>query len=124
MAQGERAGPLQLLGGTGEPGQPRRIPGSSACALGAFTSPPKPEAPDLLGAYSRLGCALASSTASNPSLSCGSLCRQSSAIRTGCAKERPSGSVRGAISNDRPYRDPTTPVTRLAAQQQAAVPDR
>jgi len=34
--------------------------------------------------------------------------RYSSEIRTGCANERPSGSVRGAISNDRPYRDPTT----------------
>ena len=28
-----------------------------------------------------------------------------SARRTGCAKERSSGSVRGAISNGRPYRD-------------------
>ena len=34
-----------------------------------------------------------------------SLGRYSSEIRTGCANERPSGSVRGAISNDRPYRD-------------------
>ena len=31
--------------------------------------------------------------------------RYSSEIRTGCANERPSGSVRGAISNGRPYRD-------------------
>src|SRR5713226_10653421 len=34
--------------------------------------------------------------------------RYSSEIRTGCANERPSGSVRGAISNGCPYRDPTT----------------
>ena len=52
------------------------------------------QTPVLLDAYPRSGCTLAPSTASPPSLSCGSLCRQSSAIRTGCAKERPSGSVR------------------------------
>src|SRR5712692_8153521 len=95
MAQVDHAGPLQLLRGTGEPRQSRHIPGPGAGALGAYTSPPKPEASDLLGAYSCLGCALAPSTASTPSLSRGSLCRQSSAIRTGCAKERPSGSARG-----------------------------
>ena len=33
--------------------------------------------------------------------------RYSSEIRTGCANERPSGSVRGAISNGCPYRDLT-----------------
>src|ERR1700758_1687260 len=38
---------------------------------------------------------MAPSTASAPSVSRGSLCRQSSAIRTGCANERPSGSARG-----------------------------
>jgi hypothetical protein len=46
---------------------------------------------------------------------CGHLCRQSSAIRTGCANERPSGSVRGAISNGCPYRDPTTGFLALDA---------
>jgi hypothetical protein len=35
----------------------------------------------------------------------GSLGRYSSEIRTGCAKERPSGSVRGAARNGCPYRD-------------------
>ena len=35
-------------------------------------------------------------------------CRRSSAIRAVCANERMYGSVRGAISNGRPYRDPTT----------------
>jgi len=34
-------------------------------------------------------------------------CRQSSEIRAVCANERSYGSVRGAISNDRPYRDLT-----------------
>jgi len=41
--------------------------------------------PDLLDAYSRPGRPMAPSTASAPSLPRGSLCRQSSAIRTGCA---------------------------------------
>jgi hypothetical protein len=36
-----------------------------------------------------------------------SLRRQSSEIRAVCANERPYGSVRGAISDDRPYRDLT-----------------
>jgi hypothetical protein len=31
--------------------------------------------------------------------------RYSSAIRAACANERSCGSVRGAISDDRPYRD-------------------
>src|SRR5205807_8272742 len=38
---------------------------------------------------------MAPSTTSAPSLPRDSLYRQSSAIRTGCANERPSGSVRG-----------------------------
>src|ERR1039458_5674078 len=41
--------------------------------------------------------------------------RYSSEIRTGCANERPSGSVRGAISNGCPYRDPTTEWSVLSA---------
>ena len=39
----------------------------------------------------------------------GTLGRDSSAIRAACANERSCGSVRGAINNGRPYRDPTTP---------------
>jgi hypothetical protein len=35
----------------------------------------------------------------------GMLGRYSSEIRTGCANQRPSGSVRGALSNECPYRD-------------------
>src|SRR5207247_3586235 len=38
----------------------------------------------------------------------GSLRRQSSEIRTGCANERPSGSGRGVPGNWYPYRDPVT----------------
>ena len=38
----------------------------------------------------------------------GMLDRYSSAIRAACAKERSCGSVRGAISDGRPYRDLTT----------------
>ena len=36
--------------------------------------------------------------------------RHSSERRTGCANERPSGSVRGAPGNRCPYRDPTIPI--------------
>jgi hypothetical protein len=36
--------------------------------------------------------------------------RYSSEKRTGCANQRPSGSVRGAASNGCPYRDPTLPI--------------
>jgi len=46
-------------------------------------------------------------TASTPSLSRRSLCRQSSEIRTGCTNKCPSGSARGAASNGCPYRDLT-----------------
>jgi hypothetical protein len=48
--------------------------------------------------------------------------RYSSAIRAACANERSCGSVRGAISDDRPYRDLTTPESlatgRLVAKQE------
>jgi hypothetical protein len=37
-------------------------------------------------------------------------CRHSSEIRTGCANERPSGSVRGAPGNWCPYRDQQLPI--------------
>ena len=100
-----RARPLQLLCGTGEPRQSRHLPGTSDWASAANTSPPQPETPDLLGAYPCLGRPMVASTASAPSLPRGSLCRHSSAIRTGCANQRPSGSARGAVSDDCPYRD-------------------
>src|SRR5713101_7805509 len=48
---------------------------------------------------------MAPSTARTPSLSRGSLRRQSSTIRTGCANERPSGSARGVPREWYPYRD-------------------
>jgi hypothetical protein len=48
---------------------------------------------------------MAPSTARPPSLSRDSLRRQSSAIRTGCANERPSGSARGVPRERYPYRD-------------------
>jgi len=69
--------------------------GSVNGAVVARPSPPQPETSDLLDAYARLGRPMVSSTASAPSLPRGPLCRQSSAIRTGCANEPPSGSVRG-----------------------------
>src|SRR4029077_10798405 len=80
-------------------------PGSVNWTLVAYPSPPKPETPDLLDAYSRPGRPMVSSTASAPSLPRGSLCRQSSAIRTGCTNKRPSGSVRGVSRELYPYRD-------------------
>jgi hypothetical protein len=79
-----------------------------ACALVAYTSPPKPATPDHLDSYPHLGETLASSSASAPSLSRSSLRRQSSEIRTGCAKERPSGSERGVPRKWYPYRDLVT----------------
>src|ERR1700745_2189661 len=48
---------------------------------------------------------MAPSTPRAPSLSRGPLRRQSSEIRTGCAKKRPSGSVRGVPRKWYPYRD-------------------
>src|SRR4029077_15381926 len=48
---------------------------------------------------------MVSPTAGPPSLPRGSLRRQSSEIRTGCANERPSGSVRGVPRKRYPYRD-------------------
>src|SRR5580693_5239103 len=110
MAQVGRAGPLQLLRGTREPHEPGRVSESGAGALVAYYSPPKPEAPDQLDAHACPGYAMASSTACAPSLSGCSLRRYSSEIRTGCANQRPSGSVRGATRNGCPYR----------AQQQSA----
>ena len=70
-------------------------------------------ASDLLDAYARLGRPMVSSTASAPSLSRGSLCRQSSAIRTGCANERPSGSEEGVASNHDPYSDLIVPIALI-----------
>src|SRR5262249_38745982 len=48
---------------------------------------------------------MASPTPCAPSLSRRSLRRYTSAIRTGCAKERSSGSVEGVVSNRDPYSD-------------------
>src|SRR5882672_9186805 len=58
---------------------------------------------------------MAPSTARPPSLSRGSLRRQSSTIRTGCANERPSGSARGVPRKRYPYRDLRTPVWVVVA---------
>jgi hypothetical protein len=45
--------------------------------------------------------------------------RYSSEIRTGCANQRPSGSVRGAASNGCPYRDRQLPHQRNFCQKTA-----
>jgi hypothetical protein len=81
------------------------VSGSGARALVAYSSPPEPETPDLVDAYPCIGSALASSTEHASSLSGRSLRRYTSEIRTGCANERPSGSVRGVPREWYPYRD-------------------
>src|SRR5215472_16440607 len=48
---------------------------------------------------------MASPTPCAPSFSRCSLRRYTSAIRTGCANERPSGSVEGVVSDHDPYSD-------------------
>ena len=53
------------------------------------------ETPNQLDADAHSGEALASPTGCAPSFPRCSLCRHSSEIRTGCANQRPSGSVRG-----------------------------
>jgi hypothetical protein len=105
MAQVDRAGPLQLLCRPRQSQELGRVSESGGRTLVAYTSPPEPEAPDQLDTHPCPGYEMASSIAYAPSLSGCSLCRHSSEIRTGCANKRPSGSGRGAISNDRPYRD-------------------
>jgi hypothetical protein len=69
MAQVGRTRLLQLPRGTGKPHESRCVSGSGACALVAYSSPPEPETPDQLDAHPSLGSAMASSTASAPSLS-------------------------------------------------------
>ena len=64
-------------------------------SLVANYSSPEPETPDLMDTHSRFGSAMAPSTACAPSLSGCTLRRHSSEIRTGCANQRPPGSVRG-----------------------------
>jgi hypothetical protein len=46
--------------------------------------------------------------------------RHSSKIRTGCANQRSSGSVRGAASNGCPYRDPSLLMKRLSGKGEVA----
>src|ERR1700680_4165160 len=105
MAQVGRARLLQLLRGTRKPQESGSVSGSGDRALVANYSSPESETPDLMDTHSRFGSAMAFSTARAPPLSCCTLCRHSSEIRTGCANQRPSGSVRGAARNGCPYRD-------------------
>src|SRR5215472_4878205 len=105
MAPIGRAGLLQLLRGTRQPRQPCGVPTAIAGTVVAPVASPKPEASVLVDPHACVRGSLASATACAPSLPRGSLCRQSSAIRTGCAKKRPSGSVRGVSREWYPYRD-------------------
>src|SRR5260370_10428471 len=95
MAPVGRAGVPQLLRGTGKQRWPVPVPAPGAGLLVAYYSPPEPETQNQLDPDARLGAALASSTGCAPSFPRCSLRRYSSEIRTGCANERPSGSVRG-----------------------------
>src|SRR5262252_6899601 len=105
MAPIGRAGLLQLLRGTRKPRQPRGVPAAIAGTVVAQVASPEPKASVLVDPHASVRGSLASATARAPSLPRGSLCRQSSAIRTGCAKKRPSGSVRGVSREWYPYRD-------------------
>src|ERR1700756_60924 len=109
MAPIGRAGLLQLLCGTRKPRQSRGVPTAVAGTVVAQDASPEPEASVLVEPHARVRGSLASATASAPSLPRSSLRRQSSAIRTGCANERPSGSVRGVSREWYPYRDLTDP---------------
>src|SRR5215469_3166345 len=95
MAPIGRAGLLQLLRGTSKPRQPSGVPTTIAGTVVAQTASPEPTASVLVDPHACARGSLASATACAPSLSRRSLCRQSSEIRTGCANERPSGSIRG-----------------------------
>jgi hypothetical protein len=86
---------LQLLRGTREPRELGRVPGPIAGAVVANSSSPEPATPPTVDPDACAGSTMATSTARAPSLSCRSLRRQSSEIRTGCVNERPSGSGEG-----------------------------
>src|SRR5215469_10683852 len=105
MAPIGRAGLLQLLRGTRKPRQPRGVPRTIAGTVVAQIASPEPKGSLLLEPYACAGPTMATCTPSASSLSRGSLRRQSSEIRTGCANERPSGSVRGVPREWYPYRD-------------------
>jgi hypothetical protein len=72
----------------------------------AYSTPPEPATPLLMDTYPPTGFTLASSTEHASSLSGCTLCRHSSAIRTGCAKERPSGSEEGCALKARGNQSP------------------
>ena len=106
VAPVDRTRPLQLLRGTRKPQEPRSVPGSGVGGVVAHSfAAENPETPDLMEAHSRVGSALASSAENTPSVSRCPLRRHSSKIRTGCANERSSGSVRGVSREWYPYRD-------------------
>src|SRR5262249_7262495 len=117
MAEVRRPRPLQLLRGTREPREPGDVPGPDACDVVAHSSPPQSETPAHVDAHPRVSSAMASSTEYTPSVSRCALCRHLSAIRTGCANERPSGSVEGVMSNHDPYSDRQVRMSRFGGRR-------
>src|SRR5271165_5215961 len=105
MAQVGCTRPLQLLCGARKPHEPGRVSRSRDGSLVAYATSPQPETSDIVHADSRFRSQMASDTARTPPLSRCTLRRYTSVIRTGCAKERSSGSVRGVSRERYPYRD-------------------
>jgi hypothetical protein len=106
MAQIGRARLLPLLCSTRQLRQPRQVPGSSVGVLVAQPLPSEPTVPPVVS-YAYAGLPLATAATRAAPLSRRSLRRSPSAIRTGCANERPSRSEEGVASNRDPYSDLT-----------------
>ncbi len=69
----------------------------------------QPEEPDNVGAPGAFCGAVAPRAQGSSSVSPSALRRPASAVRAGCANQRQSRSVRGALGNQRPYRDLSQP---------------
>src|SRR5712691_563815 len=109
------AGILQLSRGTGQLRGPADVPtgGGSYVAGGAPAS--QPARSPFVGAVPSDPGSLPASAAHSASLAMGSLRRHAPEVRAVCARVRSYGSVRGVVSNDRPYRDWTRIASRDAS---------
>jgi hypothetical protein len=100
-----RAGPLQLLCGTGKPRLLANLSEPLESAVADATAPSKPTPPLPVGTDESPGSSLATRSACAAPLAGAALRRQSFAISAVCASERPYGSARGVPGNRYPYRD-------------------